>query len=112
MSEFLSDGWIEALDAQFAEAEQGSSPHEFTVQYLVDDGDQTIAYNLRLGPDRDWAMVGMAADPDVTFTMGVQTARRISDGELSTEEAFISGDITVVGDPTLLIAAYRARPDA
>lgn len=112
MTEFLSVGWIEALDAQLAKAARGSSPRELTVQYLVTDGDRTIAYNLRLGPDRDRAMAGLADDAEVTFSMELETARSISNGKLSTEEAFIAGDVGIEGDPTLLIDAYRASPDA
>lgn len=112
MTEFLSAGWIEALDAQLGKAAHGSSAHELTVQYVVTDGNRTIAYNLRLGPDRDRALAGLAKDADVTFSMGLETARSISDGNLSTEEAFIAGDVGIEGDPTLLIDAYRARPDA
>ena len=44
--------------------------------------------------------------------MEVATALAISTGELSSEEAFINGNLKLDGDPTLLIEAYQASPDA
>ncbi len=108
MSEFLSAGWIEELDAHLAATGRGSSPTPLTVQYEIDTGDGTVRYHLVLGPDLDRAKPGAADSPDVTFRLDRETARRISDGELSSEEAFITGRLDLEGDPALLIDAYKA----
>jgi len=43
----------------------------------------------------------------VFFSMDAETALTISKGELSTEEAFITGKLELAGDATALIDAYR-----
>lgn len=110
MSDFLSDAWVAQLDATYAES-PGSSPEPVTVQYVVatDAGDRR--YHLIMGPDRDHAVVGDAEAPHVTFSMNEETARAISAGDLSTEEAFITGRLDIDGDPGPLIEAYQAARD-
>ena len=110
MTDFLSDAWVEALDARYADA-PGSAPDPVTVQYDVSTGDGVRSYHLVLGPDRDRAIAGPASAPDVTFAMDEDTARAISTGDLSTEEAFITGRLDIDGDPGPLIEAYRAQRD-
>ena len=111
--EFLSDAWIEALDAQLNAAPATSSPQPLTIQYVIDRSDgPPIEYHLELGPDGDRARAGRCIDPSVVFTMDERTALAISTGEVSSEEAFINGDLELEGDPTLLIDAYRADPGA
>lgn len=112
MSAFLSEAWIEELDRRFADAQSGSAPDGLVVQYLIDDDGGLIEYHLVLGPDRDRARAGLAEDPDVTFRMNLDTAKRISDGDLSTEEAFITGALDLTGDPAALIEAYRSANGA
>ncbi len=108
MSEFLSAEWVDALDAHLSASGAGSSPTPLTVQYEVAAGQATIRYHLVLGPDGDRAHPGAADAPDVTFRLDRDTARQISEGALSSEEAFITGRLDLDGDPTLLIEAYRA----
>ena len=107
MTEFLSDAWVAALDTRYADS-PGSAPAPVTVQYDVTMADQVRTYHLVLGPDRDRAIAGPAPDPDVTFSMDEATAHQISAGTLSTEEAFITGRLTIDGDPGPLIEAHRA----
>ncbi len=107
MTDFLSDAWVAQLDASYAES-PGSSPEPVTVQYVVATDDGERSYHLVMGPDRDRAVPGLAETPDVTFSMNEETAQAISAGELSTEEAFITGRLDIDGDPGPLIEAYRA----
>lgn len=111
VTEFLSDAWIEALDAQFATAAGGSTAAPVVVQYLVDTGSRVVEYHLELGPGRDRARAGRSPDADVTFSMTIDTAARISAGELSSEEAFVTGLMTLDGDATTLVEAHRAREE-
>ncbi len=112
MTEFLSEEWIAALNGQLRASETGSSPNPLSIQYKISHGDDTIQYYLALGPEGDGAFAGAAESPDVTFRMHRDTAKLISDGELSTEEAFITGRLDIDGDPTPLIEAYQAANDA
>lgn len=109
MSEFLSDEWVMALDDRLRAQPEGSSPEPLTVQYVVSRADDSIArYHLQLGPEGDRARVGDADAPDVTFRMSIDTARDISDGSLSSEEAFLTGRLDLDGDTGALIEAYRS----
>lgn len=107
----LTPAWVEALDARLR-SEPGSSPTSLVVQYLVDTDDGDFAYWLVLGPDHDRAHHGRAPDAAVTFHLDAATAQAITAGELSTEEAFISGRLTIDGDTIALIQAYRDATDA
>ena len=109
MTEFLSDEWVAALDQRLRAQDAGSSPRSLTVQYIVTRADDSLAqYHLVLGPDGDHAGLGVAAAPDVTFRMDEGTAREISDGSLSSEEAFLTGRLDLEGDAHALIEAHRA----
>ena len=112
VTQFLSEEWIAELDRRFAAAPRGSAPEGLVVQYLVDDNGTLVEYHLELGPDRDRARSGRAHDADITFRMDLATARQISDGELSTEQAFITGALDLEGDPGPLLDAYRSADDA
>lgn len=107
MSTFLSNEWVEALDASLGAEATGSSADPLVVQYDVTTDSGPRAYHLILGPDRDHAVAGPAPSADVFFSMNADTALAISKGELSTEEAFITGKLELAGDATALIAAYR-----
>jgi putative sterol carrier protein len=104
---FLSDEWIQALDARFAAADAGTSPTPLTVQYVISTDSGERSYWLELGPDRDRAHVGTTDDAEVTFSMDEATALAMSNGELSTEEAFITGRLSLEGDAIAMIDAYR-----
>lgn len=108
MTDFLSDSWIEALDERLRDQATGSSSTPLVIQYHVarDDGTE-VHYHLRIGPDGDRAQPGVAPDPHVTFRMGLDTAQRISAGEMSSEEAFLAGLLDLEGDAEALIEAHR-----
>ena len=109
MIEFLSDEWVAALDDQLRAQQSGSSAQLLTVQYVVTRADDSIVqYHLVLGPDGDQATLGPALDPDVTFRMNTATALEISEGRLSSEEAFLTGRLDLEGDAGALIDAYRS----
>ncbi len=110
MTEFLSDEWIAALDARLS-AGDGSSPETLTIQYDITTASELRTYHLVLGPDQDRAIAGPADAPDVTFAMDDETAAAISSGELSTEEAFITGKLDIDGDTGRLLDAYRASTE-
>ncbi|MGI9622332.1 MAG: SCP2 sterol-binding domain-containing protein [Acidimicrobiales bacterium] len=111
MSDFLSDEWVQALDARFAQSDAGSSPNRLVVQYDIVD-DPPFTYHVILDPDRDRAIVGPADEADVRFSMSRDIARQVSTAELSIEEAFITGRVDIEGDITALLEAHAAAGDA
>ena len=112
MTEFLSEEWIESLDARLRADPSGASPKSLTIQYEISDGADKVCYYLVLGPAGDRAASGSAEEAHVTFRMDRESAREISDGNMSTEDAFIAGRLDLDGDPGPLIEAYRAADDA
>lgn len=106
MPDFLSAEWVAALNERLAEGTQPRAATPVTVQYVVARDRDEVSYYLVLGPEGEAAHIGTAARADVTFTMGEATAQQISDGTLSSEEAFITGQLRLDGDATLLIAAH------
>lgn len=112
MTEHGSAAWLEALNAKLSAQPQGSSPTPLVVQYDVQRDDGVAAtYHLRLAPEADTAMAGVADAPDITFSMAQDTAERIAAGELSSEEAFITGLLDIEGDPGGLIEAHRSSTE-
>ena len=106
MPDFLTAEWVTVLNNRLAEGAGPRATTPVTVQYVVERESDAVSYHLMLGPDGETAHLGMAAHADVTFTMDEATARRISNGTLSSEEAFITGQLRLEGDATLLIAAH------
>jgi len=105
--DFLSPAWVHRLNETFGQS-PGSSTAALTVQYVVSRADGSeAAYAVTLAADRDHATDGMVADADVTFRMDEETAAAISGGQLSSEEAFIKGNLRIDGDPTALMEAFR-----
>ena len=106
MPGFLTAEWVTALNDRLAEGTGPRATTPVTVQYVVERESDAVSYHQLLGPEGETAHLGMAADADVTFTMDEATAQQISNGSLSSEEAFITGQLRLEGDATLLIAAH------
>ena len=126
MPAYLSDAWIAALD-EAARAHEGLSEAtagthlvlEQVVTLAAGDADTGSAEGgVRRSDAADagevrWHVVvddgsvrfapGPALDPTVRFTTDADTARAITDGELSATEAFMAGRLRVGGDTTALV---------
>ncbi len=98
MAEFLSDAWIDALDASVRAV---ALPEEvrLVVQQVVQDADgPEVAYAIRMADGRAQVERGRVADADVTFTQDRATAVAIARGDLSAQVAFLAGRLRVGGD--------------
>ena len=110
MAEPLSDAWIAALDT--AAAEHPGLREATTAIALV------LEYSTSGGPS--WHVVfdhgsvrviaGPADHPDLRFVTDPVTARAIAAGTLDPLQAVIDGDLTLGGDPRLLVE-HRAVLD-
>lgn len=116
MLRFLSDEWIAALDraAMASDAlREATRDVSLTVQQIVTtpmNGDERDTATWHVAVDHGAVRVrpGRAANPDVTFTEDVETAARISKGELSAQAAFMLGQLRVGGDAKRLVEHQRA----
>ena len=122
---YLSDEWIEALDAALRHAP--SEPAEpgievegrvdrLIVQYRVQGGpDGPRSWHLDLAPDRLRARAGEADGAAVTFTQPWSVAAAVASGRRSATEALLTGDVAVSGDASALLPwrqALRLAGDA
>jgi hypothetical protein len=121
MLAYLSEAWVEALDAALSAAGRrvGDEPadHErladrggpgatspAVVQYRVVDGPQgERMWHLVLEGGRATARPGPAQGASVTLTQPWPVAVAIARGERSASAAVLRGDISISGDPTTLL---------
>jgi putative sterol carrier protein len=106
MARFLSEEWIEALDAALRddrEALRATAGARIAVAQVVTDGPGgRVAYTVQVD-DGSARVRGGDAGADVTFTQDHATATAIARGELAAQAAFIEGRLRVGGDLALLM---------
>lgn len=125
MVEFLSQEWIEALDAAASEASArrqpttGASAESTSVapdgeiiiqQIVVEPSGRETAYHLVLA-DGVSVRAGRAASPTITFTTDRDTAAAVSRGAQSAQAAFMTGRLRIAGDVQTLTAHQAAASD-
>lgn len=101
MAEFLSDGWLDAVERAAARSSGVPAELRLVVQQVVLDvpgGDELVVYSLRLADGTVTLERGRRADADVTFIQDRATAAAVAQGQLSAQSAFLSGDLRVGGD--------------
>lgn len=99
MAGFLTDAWLEELDAA-ARAATVPSDLRLTVQQVIPDGPhgREVTYVVEAADGGLSVRPGRADHPDVTFTQDLATARAIHRGELSAQAAFMEGRLRLGGD--------------
>ena len=98
MAEFLTDEWLEELDA-VARAAHVQMASRLVLQQVVPDGPGgEVAYALVLDHGRVQVERGRVENPDLVFTQDRATAEAIHRGELSAQAAFMQGRLRLGGD--------------
>ncbi len=99
MAGFLTDQWLDELDAAARGAEL---PHELrlVVQQVIPDGPDgvEVAYVVEVGGGTLSVRCGRSDHADVTFIQDLATARAIHRGELSAQAAFMEGRLRLGGN--------------
>jgi hypothetical protein len=123
--EFLSQEWIEALDAAASSAaarrdlataastESTSTAPDGEIviqQIVVEPSGHETAYHLVLA-DGVSVRPGRAASPTITFTTDRETAAAVSRGAQSAQAAFMTGRLRIAGDVQTLTAHQAAASD-
>jgi putative sterol carrier protein len=98
---YLSPEWIEALDASLASSVFAPGVR-LVIQHIVDDD---TAYYITVDDERAGVRAGRAEHPTVTFSQDHTTAAAIAQGQLSAQQAFMSGRLLVRGDLPALTRA-------
>jgi putative sterol carrier protein len=102
VAQFLSDAWIESLDAAGAQAAVAPDL-DVVVQQVVVDGEDEVAYVVRVGEGRVRVTRGRDDGAQVSFTQNRATAGAIARGELAAQAAFMDGRLRVGGDLRALL---------
>ena len=99
MAGFLTDAWLDDLDAAARAADVATSA-PLVLQQIVPDGPdgQEVAYALVVADGRIRVERGRVPAPDLTFTQDRATAEAIHRGELSAQAAFMQGRLRLGGD--------------
>jgi putative sterol carrier protein len=99
VAEPLTSAWVSALAAAAQGATAPAGIELVVQQVVVDaDGEEELAYAVRIGGGTVAVTEGRADDADVTFTQDRDTATAIAAGELSAQAAFLAGRLRVGGD--------------
>jgi putative sterol carrier protein len=77
------------------------------IQYLLEDGDGSRPWYVRVADGAAHAHRGLAPSPALTFRMPAPLFARIAAGEVSSSRALIEGRLSVEGD----IALAQRLPD-
>jgi len=102
--EFLSDAWIAALNeavSAHAGLTAATADVHLTLGYRIDDGP---SWHVAVAAGRVRVGSGTADDEQVWFTTDRTTAERLTSGGVDPLEAVIAGDLTIGGDPRVLVA--------
>lgn len=108
--DFLSDGWVAALPATYAEVPADGSP-PVLVQHVVTDGpDGEVAYWVAVEHGRPMdAGPGVRPDAAVTVTTPYPLAADLATGRVEPSAAFMQGRAKVSGDQAALLRLLRAN---
>ena len=99
MAGFLTDAWLDDLEAAARAAEVASAAH-LVLQQIVPDGPDghEVAYALVVADGRLRVERGRVGAADLTFTQDRATAEAIHRGDLSAQAAFMQGRLRLGGD--------------
>ncbi|MCS5664546.1 MAG: SCP2 sterol-binding domain-containing protein [Acidimicrobiales bacterium] len=103
MAEPLSDAWIAALDNAAAEhpgLQEAAAAMALVLEYSTSGGP---SWHVVFDHGSVRVVAGPADHPDLRFATDPATARALAAGTLDPLRAVIDGDLTLVGDPRLLV---------
>lgn len=103
MAEPLSDAWIAALDTAVAEhpgLREAAAAMTLVLEYSTSGGP---TWHVVFDHGSVRVIAGPADHPDLRFATDPATARALAAGTLDPLRAVIDGDLTLGGDPRLLV---------
>ena len=103
MAEPLSDAWIAALDtavAQHLGLQEAAATMALVLEYSTSGGP---TWHVVFDHGSVRVIAGPADHPDLRFVTDPATALALSAGTLDPLRAVIDGDLTLGGDPRLLV---------
>ena len=110
MARFLTPEWFEALKAAAATSTTTPSDgvHLVLRQVVTGGPDGDVEYSVAVDDGSVDVRPGPPDRVDATFTEDYETAAAINRGDLSPQEAFMTGRIRVSGNVAVLVASQAA----
>jgi len=112
---YLSPQWIDALDdaaSQTPALADATAGVALVIEQVVATVDGEVVWHVAINDGTVRFIAGAAPDtgdaPVVRFTTDETTARAITDGALTAQEAFVRGRLQVGGDTTALVTHHGA----
>lgn len=102
MVEFLTDAWVERLDAAARAATDLACDPPFVVETLVHTGTGEAGYRVRFAPDGASVTRLGGAAADVVLVTDPETAWALHQGAVRAQDAFARGALKLRGRPELL----------
>lgn len=113
--EFLSDEWVDALDAAARRhadvGERAAGPPLVIQQTVVDTRWGEVSYRLEVRDGEVAVRHGAVLDPTVSLTTDTATAAAIARGELAAQQAFMQGRLRIGGNVGALLAQQQVLAD-
>ena len=101
--QFLSDEWIEAMNAAGTSSGATGDPTIVIEQTVKGGPDGPHRFHVSIGDGSVRFVGGPAPDATVTFTQSYDTAGAIARGEQSAQAAFMTGDLKIAGAVRVLL---------
>jgi putative sterol carrier protein len=114
---FLSDDWIDALDAAGSAGRGGPGPAlegqpVLTIEQRISDpANGETRYAVLIYDEGIRVQKGPTDNADVAFVSDRDTAAAIAQGEVSAQAAFMSGGLRLIGEAAALLASQAALTD-
>ena len=112
MSKFLTEEWARDVSRALNSHEgfkNAIGAAELGIQFTVEEApDGEVDYYLRSSGGTTNLAIGALDDPDVTVKQAYDTAVAISQGELNTQTAFMTGKLKVSGNLAKLMMHQSA----
>ena len=112
MSKFLSEEWANDVSAALSSHEgfkNAIGAADLGIQFNTEDGpDGDVDYYLKSSGGTTNLALGSLDDPDVTVKQSYDTAAAISQGDLNTQTAFMTGKLKVSGNLAKLMMHQSA----
>jgi hypothetical protein len=113
--QFLSDEWIDALDAAARAhprlANDAGTPPLVVQQTVTDTAWGDVSYRLEVRDGEVGVRHGAVLDPTVSLTTDVATAAAIARGELAAQLAFMQGRLRIGGNVGALLTHQQVLVD-
>jgi putative sterol carrier protein len=110
VARYLSDEWMERASAALAEdprLSEAAADADLLIQYEVTGAPEgKRQYALRMAGGTVSIEQGPHPEAPVSFTLAYSTAGAVARGELSTQAAFMQGDLKLGGDVTVLVRQH------